>query len=419
MVRRRVLAVAAAAALQLPLLPAQAAPQAAPPVVALVGEWGVNVLHQEFALEPGVVPRFPAGMPRPVRVDLPAGGSWSDRMEQLQKGALGNLRPRVLYWVAGTRLLVVTSDPGETTVVGGGLRVSISPADPGPSLNNDLWHGTGVVGAAIGRTTGTAPDALALLVPGFGPASWGYLAQQSWIDVASVSGATDRHRCENASAGRALRAGGRLPFAATGNTSDVSARLLMPISLPEFFHVGGVDESGRTRLVPQPQQPTPWFAAAGPQRPYDAGELFVFPAPESTSVDGFATFGGTSGASPRMAGRAAVLIDEARRILGSPGSRGKNLTAGGTRPRPRSGPLADGQFTADELEALLHATAVPAEPDTPARYDIEGFGAITDASMKTAAAVLRGGTPPGPRPNEAEAHARAEAARAALAATCE
>lgn len=420
MVRLHVLAVAAVAALQVPLFPAQAGPRAAPPVIAFVGEAGVNVLHEEFALDRGAVPRFPAGMPRPVRVELPSVGSWTDRIEQLRKGPLGNLRPGVLYWVAGTRLLVVTPDPLEKTVVGGGEgnKVSISPADPGPSLNNDLWHGTGVVGAAIGRTTGTAPDALALLVSGYGPRTWGYLAKQNWVDVVSVSGASGTDGCAAVPAARALREGGRLPFAAAGNTTDVEAPLLMPNGLPEFFHVGGVDEAGRTRLVPQPHQPTPWFAAAGPQRPYDAGELFVFPAPESTSLGGISTFGGTSGASPRMAGRAAVLIAEARRILGSTGSRGKNLTAGASRPRPRSGPLVNGQFTADELEALLHATAVPGEPDTPIRYEIEGFGAVTDASMTAAAALLRGGTPPGQRPNEAVAHARAESARAALAGSC-
>lgn len=396
---------AAVALLASPAVSAAPASPPPPPVIAVLGEAGLNVLHEEFRLASGTPARFPRGMPAPVRIDLPRSGSWDERMGTLREGPLGHMTPGVLYWIAGTRLLLVAPDPAETTAVGGDDAGVVFVDVSNPGRMDQLAHGTGVVGAAVGASTGTAPRAFALYVVGKGAPSWQYLADQPWIDVATISNVELAAGCAAVPAVRAFRASGRVPFTAVGNTQDASSSAELPNGIPEFFHVGGVGDDGHTRLTPDPGQSNSFHATQGPQRPYDVGELFTFDGPDSTSTSGRATFGGTSGASPRVAGRAAVLIDRARRLLQS-------------AARPRTGPLADGRLTADELEDLLHHTAIPAEQDTPLRYEVEGYGALTDASMSHADAVLRGGAVPAARVAEDDAHQRAESVRAALAERC-
>jgi hypothetical protein len=81
---------------------------------------------------------------------------------------------------------------------------------------------------------------------------------------------------------------------------------------------------------------------------------------------------------------------------------------------PRQGPLADGSLTGQELEHLLRQTAVPAEATPGLRYALEGYGALTDASMAAARDLLSGRSSPAPRDADDAAHAAAEQARAAL-----
>lgn len=381
------------------VLPAAAAPAVPPPppVVAVVGDAGLNVLHEEFRTADGSTPRYPAGMPRPVMVNLPKSGSFANRIESLREGPLGQPRPDTLYAVRGTRLLVYVP-PGHDDVL------------------TQRAHGTGVASSVGGRVTGTAPDALIVFVAGGGQGSYAWLASQHWIDVASTSvyGVPTSEQCAGAEPVRRLHANGGLLFSSSGNTLDVAEPLAMPNGLPEVYQVGGVDADGRTYMPPHLEEEQPAFAFGTVVRPYESGARFSFPAASGDDLSGSQPFGGTSGSTPTVAGYAALLVREARTLLGDRGRRTAAAMAvrppGGPRP-PSRGPLSDGRLTRDELVRLLHTTATPAEEPGPARYALEGYGATTKASHTLALAVLRGTEGEPSRPQEDAAHAHAETLR--------
>jgi hypothetical protein len=385
---------------------AQARPLA-PPVIAIVGETpAINVLHDDF-LAPGPVV-YPVGMPRPVIVDLPRDGDFASRLEQLRRTPLGSPRAGTLYALRGTRLLLFAATGQEDF------------------LGPDRLHATGVVSSAIGRRHGTAPEALAVHIAGTTPAAYDWLAaQNTWIDVASTSvysirsprsdEPTDTPVCLGAAAVRRFVASGRVFFTSSGNTTDQPEPLVSPNGLPEAYQVGGAGADGRTWLPGHVEEQDPFFAAGNVVRPYETSELFSFPAAAPDSVSGSTHFGGTSGATPRTAGRAAVLLASARAAVGraTPGS--TFLAGHGPRSRaPKAGPLADGTLTGGELERLLRVSAAPAEAVEGARYALEGYGAVTDQSLRHAHAVLRGAMDAPERPRDDEAHEAAEAQRAAL-----
>lgn len=140
----------------------------------------------------------------------------------------------------------------------------------------------------------------------------------------------------------------------------------------------------------------------------------------STAQSGSTVAGGTSGATPFVAGGAAKLLLEARRILGdletgvSPG----NVLASGPAGLAPTEPLADGILTRDEFRAVLLKTAT-ARPgvqwedgptcglgnssptpvkwtDVPAQYPeyIQiGFGAVDRVAQELAVRVLHGESP--------------------------
>jgi hypothetical protein len=129
--------------------------------------------------------------------------------------------------------------------------------------------------------------------------------------------------------------------------------------------------------------------------------------------------GGTSGATPFVAGGAGKLLLEARRILGDLGTGFENgVVASGPAGIVPSGPLADGVFTSAELRAVLLKTATarpgtqsedgpvcgagPYMPtpvkwtDVPAQYPefIQiGYGAVDRVAQTLAVKVLTGEAP--------------------------
>jgi hypothetical protein len=406
----RLAVVAAAVAVPAAVVPASAATApAAPAVIAVIGEpGGLNVLHNDFRTRDGRDAVLPAGV-RAVRVTLPRGGDFAERIAALTAGPLGHLQPGTLYYVAGTRLLVLA-----TKDVAGRSTTDI--------LTPDRVHATGVVDAAIGRAHGTAPDALAVFVTGGGPAPWAWVAAQPWVDVASTSSysapqvaassgaASDSLLCESAAAVRKIVASGRVVFSSSGNTTDQPEALTSPNGLPEVFQVGGVDAHGKTWTPGHSEESDPFYAAGNVVRPYDTGELFSFPAAAPDSVDGTVHFGGTSGATPRTAGWAAVLVASARRITGGARSSNGSYTLGRKAAR---GPLSDGRFTGSELAEVLRHSAVPAEAATPGRYFVEGYGALNAAAVASAVNVLAGRAALALRPDEDAAAAATRQARGA------
>jgi hypothetical protein len=372
---------------------ALAAPAAAaPPVVAVLGDDGFNPLHQEFRATPGKPVVYPASMPAPVFVDLPKGATFAEQFAQLRSGPLANLKPGVLYAIRGTRVLVI--NPGE--------RPDAIPDSDG-SIGLPLpprTHGTGVLDSAIGAKVGTAPDAVGLFVSA-GPdslAAWDWLVSQKWIDAVSMSVYPVNYGlngggpgCQSAATVRRTVAGGTPVFSSGGNTADAGEQQVSPNGLAEVYQVGAVTEDGRTYLPGSVIDPNdPQWTYETSTHPYQTGALAFYQAAGPDSFDGWRNFGATSGATPRTAGYALRLIASAREILrgGRKGVALASLGPGGAAP-PR-GPLADGDLTVAELEDVLRHTAAPYEMPTPLRYMIEGYGAVTDATVALAEKVLSG-----------------------------
>lgn len=397
-----------AALLLLGGLPAGAAPAArsvvrpVATVIAVVEPGGLNVLHTEFRAQRGA--ELPAGVPDDVEsIRLPRGADFEERMRRASAGPLGRLEPGRLYHVAGTRVLLYPS--------------------PGRGLQNVFdapEHGTGTASSAAGRRSGTDPGAWLVYVLGGDGAAWRWLAAQSWIDAVSSSYyaviPNGNGLCPEVTHIRTISDEGRLVFTAAGN-QEQAGLALSPAGAPGAYQVGGVDESGRTYLRPDAAPTEPDWATATPTRPYETGDRFKYDAADPGSVDGAVTFGGTSGAAPSTAGRATTLIRYARHVLGSSWTgvrRGVLAEARPGRDLPSRGPLADGDLTATELTSLLHHVAIPAEPPTPARYMVEGYGALGDEAIARAMDVLRGAEPEPVRAAEDSAHELVETGREAL-----
>lgn len=381
-------------------------------VLAVIGEIAFNPLHEDFRSS-GRPLVLPPGTPRPVTIPLPRQGDFAARMDTLRQGPLGALTPGVLYRLEGTRLLFVNAGTVKESAVGLSRTGQVSVNGRHPlTPYAELAHGTGVVGAAVSSRSGTAPNAVALFVAGPIDASYGWLTGRPWVSTSTTSAfASSADPCYGTDAVRRLWGEGHIPFTAAGNTEgSASAVLSTPHGLSEMYQVGGVDDAGRP-WTPRVMPDDPLLGLIGPLRPYETGELFAFDAPDFASFDGRQGFGGTSGASPRTAGRALVLMEEARRLL-------RDVDAGpeprGRAPRGLRGPLADGDLSRDELVQVLHRSSAPSLAASPARHAVEGYGAVTDASTALAREVVRGRIALPVRLDEDAAQATVDAARDAI-----
>ena len=386
----------------------------APVVVAVMEPGGFNVLHQEFRTANGRDPVLPAGMPAMTGVDLPNSGDFAERLAAAQKGPLGSLAPGRLYRIAGTRIIGVMAG-------GDNLQPVDVFANPG--------HGTGVAGALGGLVHGTDPNVLLVLVTSVDRAAWEWVAQQPWIDFVeasylSVNGSgtigvgrtptLQQLTCEEGPSVATLISRGRLVFSAQGNTEQVGA-LEPPSGLPGVIHVGGVDSRGATWL-PGDASPDQNITASTPTRPYDVGELYSFPSLAPDSLTATAWFGGTSGATPRLVGDAARLVEFSRHLLGttSRASTGVALASAGPHARrPNVGPLHDGTLTSSELESVLFSTAQPASP-VPNAFMVEGYGGYGQAAITVAEQVLTGSKPEPDRSVDDEQKTAVDTERAAV-----
>jgi hypothetical protein len=396
---QRFVAIVGAAVLTAALAhPATAGRAVAPPVIAVVGESGMNVLHHDFRTADGSTPSYPSSLGPVTIVSLPTSGTFADKRAAVADGPLGHLEPGRIYGIRGTRLLVASA-PGpspETDVTGRGT-VSITVG----SSDDPTMHGTGVVDAAIGTKHGTAPQALALFVLGDASDAWTWLAGQPGVDVATTSSYEVGARCTAAAPVRSLVASGRPVFSSSGNTGDQGEQLTSPNGLAEVYQVGGVGPDGSPWGTPH-QDSDPFWAVGQVTRPYQTGELYDFPTAAFDSETGTMRFGGTSGATPRTAGWAAVLLDHARRVADHPGR----------------GPLADGRLDRRELIGLMRHVAVPSMTGQPGAFYAEGYGALHRAAVRHAMRVLDGSAPEPRRPDEDAQQAEVERARAAAFADC-
>lgn len=353
---------------------AKAGPQA---VIALV-DTGINPYHKVFRDRSPLAQRYPGtylpGYPKgaiALHITLDA-SDYNAAVRKDCRSVWSKVRPGRLYWFPGTKIV---------GAIAFGSQPAIKCADREP---NDTYilstgHGAMTASRAASNDYGACPecrvvsvqlpltvsvgvggeDASAVSADGIRWAA----ANRSWIDVQSNSWGPLVPGWAPASSGMATddpaltkaveeTASKQLAFWAAGN--GVAFRegvlghptLLAPHLGPSPIIVGGYD-SGYVATWP----------GSMPNVSSDACSSWATEGPTTTkSTD--TTGSGTSAATPYVAGSAARIILEARRILGDShtGYRG-DVLASGRAHLVKSGPLADGKFTYAELKDTLFHTA--------------------------------------------------------------
>ena len=264
-----------------------------------------------------------------------------------------------LYWIPGTKII------GAISMGSGGTYCPVVKVPTVVGLNDgscsehvildDHGHGSMTGSRATGLEHSLAPDARLVSIEGLGASSVRWAAEQGWIDVQtnswlSLAPAPLPSEVTNAFA-EATKS--TFTLAASGNgTAYVTGFAPTPTYIlstapPGVVLVGGHD-NGKMTL----------WAGAPPHVVADAyaGFTAIGRSSEKMRPDPMACC--TSAASPYAAGGAAALIQEARRILKdyTTGAEG-GVLARGRCGATKKGPLADGDFTLDELKDVYFHSA--------------------------------------------------------------
>lgn len=438
-----------------------AAETSAQAVVAFI-DTGINPYHLTFRdssplaqQHPSTyLPGFPADA-QALRLTLDDSvETWEDAVAAdcaVWKG----VRPGQLYWVPGTKIV------GAISFAPAANAVCTATARSGMPILDLNGHGTMVASRAASIEYGACkscrvvavqhPSSVNLLNPGASTEpsvksiEWA-AANASWIDAQSNSWGPIVPGYDPTGAAGLLTASPRLVraveatssrhFSAWASGNGAAFRggvlghpsLLTPHAAPSAVIVGGHD-SGYVNVWPgfPPHVVSDSCAswAARHNKIADSGD----------SVGG-----GTSAATPFVAGGAAQILLEARRILGAT-STGvlDGVVASGAAGVVASGPLADGTFTLAEWKRLVFTTAT-ARPvrqyedgptcatgqfgptpvqwkDVPAQYPEFlhiGYGAVDTPAVDLAGKVLRGEAPAPDRARTDQYFAADAAARGAL-----
>jgi hypothetical protein len=423
----------------------KAAPATSAHAVVAVVDTGINPYHQVFRDRspqayryPGsYLPGYPSGaialhITRDAR-------NYYDAVSRDCERVWSQVKPGQLYWFPGTKIVGAISFGAQPKIKCG--------AKPGDTTILSTGHGTMTASRAASTQYGACRECRIVsvqlpltLTPGSSQATtdtvrgirWA-AGNASWIDAQSNSWGPYVPAWAPTSTGlatadpdlvRAIEetAQQHLAFYAAGN--GVAFRfgvlghptLLAPHLGPSPIIVGGHD-SGYV---------SPWPGST-PTVSSDDCNSWATEGPETTK-SGDSVGSGTSAATPYVAGGAARVLLEARRILGDPrtGVR-KGVVAQGRPGIVRTGPLADGRLTLPEWrDLILHtatarpvgehddgppcdATAAPyqATPvpwtSVPAQfpaYLLIGYGAVDTPARSLAVKVLRGTAPMPSRPDE-------------------
>ena len=369
-----------------------------------------------------------------------------------------------VFWIPGTRIIAATRlgtggvwCPVQDTVTPPPAVVHDCPDYP---ILDDFGHGTMTASRMAGNGTSLCPECRIVSIEGLGDASVAWAAEQGWIDVQTNSwGSLAPHpafRAVDIASGDQFAkriedaAKTHLVYFASGNGAAFALgwttwpSQLAPTLVPNAVWVGAHD-NGRVAHW----SGAPAHLVADGYRGLTAGNH----ATKGIERNAFVCC--TSAASPYAAGLGAAILLEARRLLRDPriGLR-SGIAAQGRPPRSvRSGPLADGKLTLDELRRLAkdvaqarpvegkhdgdaHWAAGPTAPvllpygpgdnafcmgcwtlpiawsdvpeDAPA-YLFVGYGAANEFSLRLATHVLRGKAP-APDRSDVDAFFESEAA---------
>ncbi|HVL91229.1 MAG TPA: S8/S53 family peptidase, partial [Actinomycetota bacterium] len=402
-------------------------------VIALV-DTGINPYHSDFRRPELVVhpSQYIEGFPKTApALGLRLGSKDYVAARNADDGPVwSKVKERSLYWIPGTNVIGAYAhrDYYSTLPVLGSAAIPGVNNMPRPIID-DAGHGTGVASVSAGAKYGSNPEALIVVVEGFGTEAVEWASKQPWIDFISGSYGDPA----------AVPYGDAAPRIGAANTpaEDVNDEV-GEIDSREYEHTGPfVLRDGRTACFSagnglsrtglaydrysslRPTSGPSWIitvGAASPRNdqnygwhswPVDVSSYGMhWPAATHTSTDGTWDFSGTSSATPVTCGVFSKALLEARKAMGDTRegihvTRGTRVPAAGKRGR---GLLADGVLTRAELHEAVLKTALPGAfdpvtfsyepistiPDTPVAYTQQGYGVANKASARRAVDVILG-----------------------------
>jgi len=367
------LALGLGAVLMPPRVPARALtieairPQA---VVALI-DTGINPYAPAFRDTSQLAKQHPStyipGYPKDAKaLRLSLDASSMSKALKKDAGVWESVLPRQLYWIPGTKIIgAISMGAGGRScnreVQGqqvpllpppAGGQVNVGPDCPERTILDDVGHGTMTASRAAGSPRSLAPGARIVAIEGLGEQSSRWAAQQSWIDIQSNSWGYLTGLFPSGMTTFREIADDQLVVTASGNGVGFSGfgpepTYMHALSAPGVVIVGGHDNG----------HVTAWSGIP----PHVVADAF---APSTALHDSMAAMRPdpvaccTSTSTPYVAGGAAAIVLEARRILGDErtGVRG-GVVARGPKGVVGKGPLKDGVFTLTELREVLYRTA--------------------------------------------------------------
>ena len=374
-------------------------------VVVAVLEESFNPYHNEFS-RPALdahPSRYLPGYPRSAQpLELSLAETDFSRALAADRAKFSAVKPGQLYYLPGTNFVGAVHIPGHPLDRGG----SIPPEGEEPFINS-RFHGTGVTSVLGGKTTGSCPECLIVVVAADDAvAGLEWAGRQPWIDIISNSWGgimstpvgtsftePTRTPSEIAAVSRAAAASGKILVWGSGNGLTGSGGIVPEVPQhgltidgpftgpPWVLTVGAARTNG---------QPTPWHDI--PVDVISHGEQW--PRARDDSTRGKGLFLGTSCAAPVAAGTIASALLETRRAVDDygVGSRGGSLVV----PAPGialSGPLKDGRLTrAEAVDAAKHA-ADWAQPALPGTFVTQGYGLLNKDSIPSLVDLFVGRKP--------------------------
>ncbi|MBW3665577.1 MAG: S8 family peptidase [Actinobacteria bacterium] len=411
-------------------------------VVALI-DTGINPYHVEFRDDSELAQQHPSTYIDGYPEDVPALHLTLDAPDyetamQRDCETWRSVERGQLYWIPGTKIVGAASFRNANPSCGAdGLEGQTHILD-------SSGHGTMVASRAAANTFGACPSCRIVAVefptsipivlptgsenPAIEAISW-TADQRGWIDVQSNSWGPFVPVYDPTGAGGLLGANPRFvsevervsaaqpAFWASGNGAAFRGGVLghptflTPHATPSAIMVGGHD-SGHVQTWP----------GFPPHLVSDSCDSWAAQA-RTMDETGARVGGGTSGATPFVAGGGARILAEARLLLGdtttgqTDGQADGAVVAQGEPGAIEDGPLADGVLTRDEWQRILYTTATPrpeaqfedgppcgvrAAPynETPVHWsDVPegfpeylniGYGAVDDPAVALAFQVLRG-----------------------------
>jgi len=390
-------------------------------VVVGVVDTGINPYHDEFSADtyPGslaldehpsnYIEEYPEPTPSlDLTLDAPYDEARDeDDWDQVEAGQL--------YWLPGTKIVGAYHAGGD---IAGGDEVT-----------DENGHGTASAAVAAGNTVGSCERCLIVSVEGEAGLSWALA--QPWIDIVSNSWGTIGN------AGVPTAGNNDLDPLGAGGEAAQNTRAAVERGQTVLAAAG--NGMANFFLVPQPTYTNP---LAGPDWTVTVGATSVFedcdcsgdegfitasgkpvdvssyatgdiPAADHESTNESAQHGGTSAATPNVAGVMGETLLEARETLGDEvgGTRDAAIAEGPAITGPHVGMLDDGELTRAELEEAVRYTAQHSSSEWISAYPVvaptfpvpedlawaqwgaEGWGVVAERTGANATDVVVGDQP--------------------------